>query len=166
MTCHHLSFSTADADWQLWVDAGEDPLLKMIAITYTSAPESPTYRAEIEHWDLSPAFGAGTFAASIPAGVEMIPLTTPQSEVSRLEDERKTLRADNRRVDEYIAAQRTIDLYSQIADRPEAAQRIEAEKARLAEIGEVSQDQIDAYLDRKRDLERELNQARRAARNP
>ncbi len=91
---------------------------------------------------------------------------TPQSEVRRLEDELKNLRADNRRVDEYIAAQKTIDLYSQIADKPEAAQRIEAQKAKLAEIGAVSQDQIDAYLQRKRDLERELNLARRAARNP
>jgi hypothetical protein len=166
VTCHHLSFSAGDADWQLWVDAGDDPLPTMIAITYTSAPESPTYRAEFERWDLSPAFPAGTFEASIPAGVEMIPLMTPQSEVSRLEDELRGLRADNRRVDEYIAAQKTIDLYSQIADKPAAAQRIEAEKAKLAEIGEVSPEEIDAYLQRKRDLERELNLARRAARNP
>jgi hypothetical protein len=166
VTCHHLSFSTGDVDWQLWIDAGDDPLPKMIAITYASAPESPTYRAEFERWDLSPAFPAGTFEASIPAGVEMIPLVTPQSEVSRLQDELKTLRADNGRVDEYIAAQKTIDLYSQIADRPEAAQRIEAERAKLAEIGEVSQEEIDAYLQRKGDLERELNLARRAARNP
>ncbi|MHC4102025.1 MAG: DUF6515 family protein [Planctomycetota bacterium] len=166
VTCHHLSFSTGDADWQLWVDAGEDPLLKMIAITYTTAPQSPTYRAEIEHWDLSPTFGSGTFAASIPAGIEMIPLTTPQSVVRGLEDALDRLREDNRRVDEYIAAQRTIDLYSQIAHKPEAAQRIEAEKAKLAELGPVSQDEIDAYLERKHDLERELNLARRAARSP
>jgi hypothetical protein len=165
VTCHHLSFSTGDADWQLWIDAGDDPLPKMIAITYTSAPESPTYRAEFERWDLSPVFAAGAFEASIPAGVEMIPLMTPQSEVSRLQDELKQLRDDNRRVDEYIAAQRTIDLYSQIADRPEAAQRIETEKARLAEIGEVSPEEIDAYLQRKGDLERELNLARRAVRD-
>ena len=79
----------------------------MIAITYTSAPESPTYRAEIEQWDLSPVFTAGTFESSIPAGVEMIPLMTPQSEVRRLEDELKQLREDNRRVDEYVAASGT-----------------------------------------------------------
>ncbi|MHC4127021.1 MAG: DUF6515 family protein [Planctomycetota bacterium] len=164
VSCHHLSFSAGDADWQLWVDAGDDPLLKMIAITYTSAPESPTYRAVIERWDLSPRFAAGTFDATIPAGIEMIPLMTPQSEVRRLEDELQELRDDNRRVEEYVAAQKTIDLYSQIADRPEAAQRIETEKAKLAEIGDVSQDEIDAYLQRKRDLERELNLARRAAR--
>ncbi|MHC4785817.1 MAG: hypothetical protein ACYTE6_07605, partial [Planctomycetota bacterium] len=92
-------------------------------------------------------------------------LTTPQSVVRGLEDALDRLREDNRRVDEYIAAQRTIDLYGQIAHKPEAAQRIEAEKAKLAELGPVSQDEIDAYLQRKSDLERELNQARRAARD-
>ena len=44
--CHHLSFSAGDADWQLWVDSGEQPVPVMMAITYMSAASrrSPSRR--------------------------------------------------------------------------------------------------------------------------
>ena len=164
-SCHHLSFSLDDADWQLWVDAGEDPVPRRLAITYTSAPEHPTYTARIESWQASPQFAEGTFRAEIPEGTRQIPFSTPQAEVDRLKDELEELRDANRRVDEYIASTKTITLYSQIAEKPDAAARIAAEQKRLAEIGEVSQDEIDEYLEKKRALQADLTNARRVARD-
>jgi hypothetical protein len=164
-TCHHLSFSTTGADWQVWVDAGEQPAPRMLAITYTDAPESPTYIAQMDAWDLAPGFTAETFEAVVPDGLEKIPFTTPQSEIKRLEDEIKRLREESRRVDEYIASTRTIRLYSQIAEKPEAAKIIETEQAKLEKIGEVSQEEVDEYLRRRDELRDQLAAAKRAARS-
>lgn len=158
--CHHLSFSAGDADWQLWVDSGEQPVPVMMAITYMSAPETPTYRARFERWEMDPEFADDTFAASIPDGIEKIPFTTPKSEVRRIEDELDQLREDNQRVADHIASQRTIVLFSRIANKPAAQARVDAEKARLEEIGEVSREEIDAYEKRRKELRRELDAAR------
>ena len=57
----------------------------MLAITYTSVEEQPTYTGRIESWDFAPAFGPATFTASIPDGIEEIDFTTPEDEVRRLE---------------------------------------------------------------------------------
>jgi hypothetical protein len=162
--CHHLSFSSPDVDWEVWIDAGADPVPQMLAITYTGAPESPTYTATFTSWDADASFDASTFAASIPSGTEEIPFVTPQSEIERIKDEIDRHRDENRRVAEYIASQKVIKLYSTIADKPEAAERIEEEKAKLEKLGDVPQEEIDAYNERNDELQEELREARRAAR--
>jgi hypothetical protein len=164
VTCHHLSFSSPDADWQLWVDSGDQPVPRMIAITYTGVDESPTYTARISAWEFDPALPGGTFDARIPEGVEKIPFVTPESEVNRLEDELERLRKENQRVEDYIAANRTIALFSQIADKPDAAAKVAEEQERLKKIGPVSQEEVDAYTERKKELQGQLNRARRDAR--
>ena len=89
---------------------------------------------------------------------------TPLSEVGEIEDELRRLRQDNQHIEDYLASQRMIDLLSQISDRPNAAETIAAEKEKQAALGEISQDDIDAYLQRKQELERRLREAKRSSR--
>ena len=39
--CHHLAFEQATIDWQLWIDAGKDPLPRKLVITYKTEDEVP-----------------------------------------------------------------------------------------------------------------------------
>ena len=41
MPCHHLAFEQATIDWQLWIDAGKDPLPRKLVITYKTEDEVP-----------------------------------------------------------------------------------------------------------------------------
>ncbi len=41
--CHHLAFEQATIDWQLWIDAGKDPLPRKLVITYKTEDEVPQY---------------------------------------------------------------------------------------------------------------------------
>ena len=39
--CHHLSFEQAAIDWQIWIDAGRDPLPRKLVIAYKTEDEVP-----------------------------------------------------------------------------------------------------------------------------
>mgnify|MGYP002388652789 CR=1 FL=1 len=45
--CHHLSFEQATIDWQLWIDAGADPLPRKLVIAYKTEDEVPQYAVTI-----------------------------------------------------------------------------------------------------------------------
>ena len=50
--CHHLSFEQATIDWQLWIDAGSEPLPRKLVITYKTEDEVPQYAVTIRKWNL------------------------------------------------------------------------------------------------------------------
>jgi hypothetical protein len=50
--CHHLSFEQATIDWQLWIDAGREPLPRKLVITYKTEDEVPQYSVTIRTWNL------------------------------------------------------------------------------------------------------------------
>ena len=39
--CHHLAFEQATIDWQLWIEAGKDPLPRKLVISYKTEDEVP-----------------------------------------------------------------------------------------------------------------------------
>ena len=39
--CHHLAFEQATIDWQLWIEAGQEPLPRKLVITYKTEDEVP-----------------------------------------------------------------------------------------------------------------------------
>ena len=41
--CHHLVFAQPTIEWQIWIDAGEQPLPRQLAITYVREPGEPQY---------------------------------------------------------------------------------------------------------------------------
>ena len=51
---HHLLFSNAAVDFQLWIEDGLFPLIRKLVITYKSLYAAPQYRAVLTEWDFNP----------------------------------------------------------------------------------------------------------------
>jgi hypothetical protein len=75
--CHHLAFSQEDIDWQIWIDAGEQPLPRKLLISYAEEPGAPQYTATIRRWNLDPKFAEGLFTFEAPEGAQRITLPAP-----------------------------------------------------------------------------------------
>jgi hypothetical protein len=73
--CHHLLFRQENLDWQIWIDAGKQPLPRKLVITYTSEPEQPQYVATIDNWDLAPAFSEKMFTFTPPSGAKSVTMS-------------------------------------------------------------------------------------------
>jgi hypothetical protein len=70
--CHHLSFEQAIIDWQIWIDAGPDPMPRKLVITYKTEDEVPQYAVTIRKWDLKPTLPDAAFRFSPPAGATRV----------------------------------------------------------------------------------------------
>jgi hypothetical protein len=76
-TCEHLLMSNDIADFQLWITAGDKPLLRRIVITYRDEPGEPQYRAQFSEWDLAPEDTANQLRFEPPAGAERVRFYMP-----------------------------------------------------------------------------------------
>jgi len=70
--CHHLSFEQATIDWQIWIDAGAEPLPRKLVITYKTEDEVPQYTVTIRKWNLQAKLPDALFAFSPPEGARRI----------------------------------------------------------------------------------------------
>lgn len=70
--CHHLSFDGENVQFQWWVDAGAQPLLRKVVITYKKLDGSPHWTAYLSDWNFSPQLNANLFAFTPPPGAEKI----------------------------------------------------------------------------------------------
>jgi hypothetical protein len=70
--CHHLSFEQATIDWQIWIDAGRQPLPRKLVITYKTEDEVPQYAVTIREWNLKAQLPDALFAFSPPEGAARI----------------------------------------------------------------------------------------------
>jgi hypothetical protein len=70
--CHHLAFAQPTIEWQLWVDAGEQPLPRKMIITYVREPGEPRYVATFTRWTLRPEMPAALFQFEPPDGAERV----------------------------------------------------------------------------------------------
>ena len=66
--CHHLAFSQEEIDWQIWIDAGPQPLPRKLVITYAEEPGAPQYTAVFKRWNLDPKFAEDLFHFVPPEG--------------------------------------------------------------------------------------------------
>ena len=66
--CHHLAFEQATVDWQIWIDAGEQPLPRKLVITYKTEDEVPQYTVTIRKWNLDARLPDGLFVFTPPDG--------------------------------------------------------------------------------------------------
>lgn len=73
--CHHLIFRQDNLDWQIWIDAGPQPLPRKLVITYTDEPDQPQYVATMDDWELSPVVSDETFSFTPPAGAKSVKLS-------------------------------------------------------------------------------------------
>jgi hypothetical protein len=70
--CHHLAFAQDTIEWQLWIDAGEQPLPRKFVITYVLEEGEPQYSATIRRWNLDPKFAEGLFTFEAPEGARRV----------------------------------------------------------------------------------------------
>ena len=70
--CHHLSFEQATIDWQIWIDAGPEPLPRKLVIAYKTEDEVPQYAVTIRTWDFAAKAPDAAFAFTPPAGATRV----------------------------------------------------------------------------------------------
>ena len=70
--CHHLSFEQATIDWQLWIDAGPDPLPRKLVIAYKTEDDVPQYSVTIRKWNVKADLPEALFRFVPPAGAKRI----------------------------------------------------------------------------------------------
>jgi hypothetical protein len=70
--CHHLAFSQETIEWQIWIDAGEQPLPRKLVISYVDEPGEPQYSATIRRWRLDGKVPEGLFTFEAPEGAQKI----------------------------------------------------------------------------------------------
>jgi hypothetical protein len=64
--CDHLLFRGRTEDWQVWVDAGDAPLIRKLVVNFHAIEGSPQQTVFLTEWDLEPRLTAKAFAANIP----------------------------------------------------------------------------------------------------
>ncbi len=72
--CYHIAARNDYADYQVWVEKGDVPLLRRIVISYREEPGHPQYWAQFREWDFAVKPAPGTFIFQPPAGAERIRL--------------------------------------------------------------------------------------------
>lgn len=59
--CHHLAFDRQDIHYQVWIEAGDKPVLRKIVITQKKLPASPQWTAYLSDWNLAPTLADNLF---------------------------------------------------------------------------------------------------------
>jgi hypothetical protein len=72
VACEHLAFRGNQADMQLWVAQGDQPLPCRLVITYKVAEGQPQFWAQFSDWNLSPDVPDAQFAFTPPDGATKI----------------------------------------------------------------------------------------------
>jgi hypothetical protein len=70
--CHHLAFRQKLLDWQIWIDAGENPVPRKLVITFKRRAGEPQFTALIHKWDVNPKVAEETFQFTPPEGVRKV----------------------------------------------------------------------------------------------
>ena len=60
--CHHLAFDRDDMQWQIWIDAGDKPLIRKLLINQKRLPHNPQWTAWFTDWNLAPQLSDSLFA--------------------------------------------------------------------------------------------------------
>jgi hypothetical protein len=75
VSCDHLAFRGDQADIQLWIAQGDQPLPRRQVITYKNAAGQPQFWAQFSEWNLSPDIPDSLFAFTPPEGSAKIAFT-------------------------------------------------------------------------------------------
>lgn len=70
--CYHLAFVEKYIDWQIWIEAGDKPLVRKVIITYKTVPESPQYAAVFSDWKFNKSLPDSRFEPVLPQGAKEI----------------------------------------------------------------------------------------------
>ncbi len=92
--CHHLSFDGENIQFQQWIDAGAQPLLRKVLITYKKLPDSPQWTAYISDWNFSPQLNPSLFAFTPPAGAQKIKFIPVEASKAQKQEPGKQKKGD------------------------------------------------------------------------
>jgi hypothetical protein len=76
--CDHLALRGDEADLQLWITQGQQPLPMRLVITYRHADGRPQFWAQFSDWNLAPAAPEALFAFTPPPGATKIAFSPSQ----------------------------------------------------------------------------------------
>jgi hypothetical protein len=74
--CHHLLFRGEHHDLQLWISAGESPLIRKLVLTYWEIEGSPQQSLTFGEWNLEAKIEPAMFKAQLPedaVSIEFLP---------------------------------------------------------------------------------------------
>jgi len=80
--CHHLALANDFLEWQIWIDAGREPLPRKMVINYKDEPGEPQYTARFLSWNLSADLPDELFQFSPPENAQKI---EPEGMASRID---------------------------------------------------------------------------------
>lgn len=69
--CHHLALSGEAVDAEVWIQEGDEPLIRKVAITNKQDEDALTFMATLD-WDLEATFTDDDFVFTAPEGAEQI----------------------------------------------------------------------------------------------
>jgi len=69
---HHLLFRVKAADFQVWVQGGEVPVIRKVIIEYREKEGAPRYEARLSDWNFRPVIEAVEFSFKPPEGASRI----------------------------------------------------------------------------------------------
>jgi len=72
VACEHFAYMGPAANFELWIEAGENPLPRRVAVTYKTVENFPRFLVEYLDWNLKPKLSASQFALKKPAGAKQI----------------------------------------------------------------------------------------------
>ncbi len=84
--CHHLAFREDKVDWQLWVQAGDEPLPIKYVITSKWHTGAPQYEIRFRDWNRKPRVKDDQFTFNVPKGSTRLD-TIPVNEMGELTTE-------------------------------------------------------------------------------
>jgi hypothetical protein len=59
--CDHLAFRSPHADWQIWIQEGNQPLPRKLVITSLDVVNAPQFEVVMNEWDLAPEINSRMF---------------------------------------------------------------------------------------------------------
>lgn len=72
--CEHLAFRGHDADWQIWIQTGAQPIPRKWVITSKTLAGAPQYTLRIKDWKTDAIADATAFAFKPPEGATKVSL--------------------------------------------------------------------------------------------
>lgn len=70
--CRHLAFDKKAVHYQLWIEAGDKPLLRKVVVSQKTLPASPQWTAYFSDWNFSPQLADSLFTFTAPEGAQKI----------------------------------------------------------------------------------------------
>lgn len=70
--CMHIALRNPDADIQLWLQSGPQPLVRRVVITYRTLEGQPSFWADLDEWAFPAKLDPAVFQFAAPEGAERV----------------------------------------------------------------------------------------------